>query len=235
MTLVPEASELWKDGKYGPFRKDLLEALEASTYATPDAIGGFPQTSGLVWKINTAKAYDQGDLYTVGGKETTYYAPKSISRVTIETVNGEPFDPAKTYAVVTNNFCAAGGDTYAVFNRAYAEGSGFNTGIPMDEAVMDYEERFDHVRLQSLAVTDEEMAEAGRLGSPELKAALDRLGVYHRYNTSLYYKGTIARGQLTGDLICVGGMDPMFDRGDMKAMAKAVRLTPLPGLLPRAF
>ena len=29
VTLVPEASELWKDGAYGPFRKDLLEALEA--------------------------------------------------------------------------------------------------------------------------------------------------------------------------------------------------------------
>jgi len=53
--------------------------------------------------------------------------------------------------------------------------------------------------------------------------ALDRLGAYHRYNTSLYYKGTITRGQLTGDLICVGGMDPMFDKGDMKALAKAVR------------
>ena len=28
VTLVPEASQLWKEGKYGPFRKDLLEALE---------------------------------------------------------------------------------------------------------------------------------------------------------------------------------------------------------------
>ena len=28
VSLVPEASQLWKDGKYGPFRKDLLEALE---------------------------------------------------------------------------------------------------------------------------------------------------------------------------------------------------------------
>ena len=28
VTLVPEASELWKGGQYGPFRKDLLEALE---------------------------------------------------------------------------------------------------------------------------------------------------------------------------------------------------------------
>ncbi len=58
--------------------------------------------------------------------------------MTIESVNGEPFDPEATYAVVTNNFCAAGGDTYYVFNRAYSEGAGFDTGIPMDEAVMDY-------------------------------------------------------------------------------------------------
>ena len=28
VTLVPEASQFWKDGRYGPFRKDLLEALE---------------------------------------------------------------------------------------------------------------------------------------------------------------------------------------------------------------
>ena len=118
--------------------EELLEALEASTFATPEAIGGFPQTSGIVWSINTAVPFDQGELYIVGGKETTYYAPASIRRVTIESVNGVPFDPAAVYAVVTNNFCAAGGDTYAVFYRAYEEGSGFDTGIPMDEAVMAY-------------------------------------------------------------------------------------------------
>ncbi|MBR6186801.1 MAG: 5'-nucleotidase C-terminal domain-containing protein, partial [Clostridia bacterium] len=60
----------------------------------------------------------------------------SIQRVTITAVNGEPFDPAATYAIVTNNFCAAGGDTYNAFARAYNEGSGFDTGIPMDEAVI---------------------------------------------------------------------------------------------------
>ena len=53
-------------------------------------------------------------------------------------INGEPFDENATYAVVTNNFCAAGGDTYNVFNRAYREGFGFDTGIPMDDAVIDY-------------------------------------------------------------------------------------------------
>ena len=117
---------------------ELLEALEASTFCTPDSIGGFPQTSGIVWTLDTTKAYDQGDLYVLNGKDTTYYAPKSIQRVTIETINGKPFDPAGTYVVVTNNFCAAGGDTYNVFNRAYVEGNGFDTNIPLDEALVTY-------------------------------------------------------------------------------------------------
>ena len=42
-----------------------------------------------------------------------------------------------------------------------------------DEAVLDYEERFDHVRLQQLAVTKEEMDEAELLVSPELKEAIE--------------------------------------------------------------
>ncbi len=117
---------------------ELLEALEASTFCTPDPVGGFPQTSGIVWTLDTTVEFDQGDVYTLNGKETSYFAPASIKRVTIKSVNGEPFDPEATYAVVTNNFCAAGGDTYNVFNRAYVEGSGFDTGIPMDQAVVDY-------------------------------------------------------------------------------------------------
>ena len=58
--------------------------------------------------------------------------------MTIEAINGEPFDINATYAVVTNNFCAAGGDTYNVFGRAFVAGSTFDTGIPMDSAVVDY-------------------------------------------------------------------------------------------------
>ena len=118
--------------------EELLEVLEASTFSTPEAIGGFPQTSGIQWTVDTAVPYDQGAIYTLNGKDTSYYGPASIRRVTIEAINGEPFNSAATYAVVTNNFIAAGGDTYNVFNRAYSEGSGFDTGIPMDQAVMDY-------------------------------------------------------------------------------------------------
>ena len=42
-----------------------------------------------------------------------------------------------------------------------------------DDAVKDYEERFDHVRLASLSVSEAEMAEAETLVSPELKAAIE--------------------------------------------------------------
>ena len=74
-------------------------------------------------------------MYVLDGKESSYYAPATINRVTITAINGEPFDENATYAVVTNNFCTAGGDTYNVFSRS---SSSFDTGIPMDEAVMAY-------------------------------------------------------------------------------------------------
>lgn len=108
----------------------LLEALEASTYCTPTAIGGFPQVSGIEFTVDTTKEFDQGDQYP--GSE--YYAPKSINRVTINSINGKDFDPEATYAVVTNDFTAAGGDTYYAFSVATV----VDTGAPMDVVLMEY-------------------------------------------------------------------------------------------------
>ena len=113
---------------------ELLEALEASTYSTPEPLGGFPQIGGMKISIDTTVEYDAGSEYP----DSTYCAPNSIRRVTILEVNGQPFDENATYAVVTNNFCAAGGDTYYSFKRAYDEGKGFDTSIPMDEALVNY-------------------------------------------------------------------------------------------------
>ena len=42
---------------------ELLEVLEASTFCTPEAIGGFPQVSGIEFTVDTTKGYDQGDEY----------------------------------------------------------------------------------------------------------------------------------------------------------------------------
>ena len=54
-------------------------------------------------------------------------------------------------------------------------------------------------------------------------AALDQLGGDYVFSTSLYYKGNVAGRSLRGDLIVVGGMDPMFDRDDMEALVANVR------------
>ena len=111
---------------------ELLEALEASTFCVPESIGGFPQVSGISYTISTGAVYDaNAETYPA----STYYGPKSINRVTINSINGKDFKLGDTYAVVTNNFSAAGGDTYYAFKAATAK---FDTGVPLDEAVMDY-------------------------------------------------------------------------------------------------
>ena len=111
---------------------ELLEALEASTYCTPESLGGFPQAAGVTF---TVKTYEEYDANPEPYPKSTYYGPKSIQRVTIDNVNGKTFDPTATYAVVTNNFVAGGGDTYYAFAAATNQ---FDTGLPLDEVVMEY-------------------------------------------------------------------------------------------------
>ena len=85
---------------------ELLEALEASTFSTPGAVGAFPQVAGIDFTIFTDKAYDANTDKYPG---STYYGPHSIQRVVINSINGKPFDLNAKYAVITNNFVAAGG------------------------------------------------------------------------------------------------------------------------------
>ena len=109
---------------------ELLEALEASTYSLP--VGGFPQVAGINFTLSTAVAYDaNAETYPA----STYYGPKSINRVVINSINGKPFDLNAKYAVITNNFVAAGGDTYYAFAAASSQ---FDTGRPLDEVLMEY-------------------------------------------------------------------------------------------------
>lgn len=110
---------------------ELLEALEASTYCTPEAIGGFPQVAGIEFTVNTGAKFDTKELYP----DSTYGKPASINRVMIQTVGGEAFNPEETYTIVTNDFMGAGGDTYYAFKAA---SSGYDSGVPLDEVVMDY-------------------------------------------------------------------------------------------------
>lgn len=113
--------------------EELLEVLEASTFCTPEAVGAFPQVAGIQFTVNTTLPYNQGAQYG----DTTYYAPASIDRVSMDdiTVNGKPLDEYATYAVVTNDFLAAGGDTYHALS---VSDTIVDTGTPLDEAVMAY-------------------------------------------------------------------------------------------------
>ena len=131
---------------------ELLEALEASTYCTPKSIGGFPQVAGMQFKVTTYEKYDANAEPYPG---STYYGPKTINRVTIGSINGKDFDPEATYAVITNNFVAGGGDTYYAFAAATNQ---FDTGLPLDEVVMEY------VTKELKGVIGEDYAEpAGRI------------------------------------------------------------------------
>jgi D-alanyl-D-alanine carboxypeptidase/D-alanyl-D-alanine-endopeptidase (penicillin-binding protein 4) len=53
--------------------------------------------------------------------------------------------------------------------------------------------------------------------------AIDQLGMNYRYRTALRYTGAVKDSVLTGDLYCVGGMDPMFETKDMNAFVQSVK------------
>ena len=111
----------------------LRESLEAATQSAPTALGGFPQIAGINLSLCTGAAYDKQDETYPGG--STYYGPKSINRVTINSINGKPFRAKDTYAVVTNDFMAAGGDVYYAFASSPKI---VDTGTPMDEALVEF-------------------------------------------------------------------------------------------------
>ena len=109
---------------------ELLEVLEASTFDTPNEMGGFPQTGGMKWTIDTTKAFKGTQQYP----NSTYYKPDSINRVSIESIHGKAFDPEAEYMIVTNDFVAAGGDTYSDFGGKEE----YNTGDGLEQMLMDY-------------------------------------------------------------------------------------------------
>lgn len=112
----------------------LLEALEAATFAAPDALGAFPQVAGIEFTVDTSVAYEAAEKY----ENSTYSKPANPgSRVSIQTVGGEAFDPDATYTICTNNFTATGGDTYGVFAAAYAQ-TGYDTYKALEDALVDY-------------------------------------------------------------------------------------------------
>jgi 5'-nucleotidase len=74
---------------------ELMDALEHGVDLYPEQAGHFPHVSGMTYKFDADKEVGQ--------------------RIVEVTVGGEPLDLEATYRVVTNDFMAAGGDGYTMF------------------------------------------------------------------------------------------------------------------------
>ena len=113
----------------------LLEALEAASQGLPYSedtaatCASFMQVSGLTYSVDLSKEYDRGEAYG-----ENWFTAASLGRVTIEDVNGEPFDPEATYAVLTSNANFNGMDSSYIFPQAAAanEKSTITTAVVRD-------------------------------------------------------------------------------------------------------
>jgi len=100
----------------------LQEALEAASQGLPyteetaAACASFMQVSGLTYTVDTAVAYDRGEAYG-----DNWFQAASLGRVSIGEVNGQPFDLAATYAVITSNANFNGMDSSYIFKAAAQE------------------------------------------------------------------------------------------------------------------
>lgn len=112
----------------------LLEALEAACSAAPESLGAFPQVSGISFVVDTTVPYQNGAQYP----DSTYYAPAAPgSRVKNVMVGGKALELNKIYTIATNDFSAAGGDTYYAFKSAY-EATGLSTGLNLEDGLIQY-------------------------------------------------------------------------------------------------
>ena len=110
----------------------IVYILEAATHACPGTDGAFPQVSGITFEIHTYIEY-----------EGEYANPTNPgSRIQNVCINGEPIDLDATYVMATNDFLAAGGDTYAILAENF-ENSGILIGINLEDALINYIQNID--------------------------------------------------------------------------------------------
>lgn len=100
----------------------LLETLETASQGLPyteetaAACASFMQVSGIKYTVDTAKEYDRGEAYG-----DNWFTAVSLGRVTVDEVNGQPFDAEAVYAVITSNANFNGMDSSYVLKAAAEE------------------------------------------------------------------------------------------------------------------
>ncbi|MDQ0493901.1 5'-nucleotidase C-terminal domain-containing protein [Paenibacillus brasilensis] len=103
---------------------DIQAALENGTASYPEPSGGFPQVSGISFKIDTSAAKG--------------------SRVHSVLIGGKALDPEATYTLATNDFTAVGGDQYTMFAK-YQQAGMFGS---LDEALIRYMQKIGSASLK---------------------------------------------------------------------------------------
>ncbi|MGQ4678607.1 5'-nucleotidase C-terminal domain-containing protein [Paenibacillus polymyxa] len=103
---------------------DLQAALENGAASYPEPSGGFPQVSGISFKIDTSAAKG--------------------NRVHSILIAGKALDPEATYTLATNDFTAVGGDQYTMFAK-YPQAGMFGS---LDEALIRYIQKAGSTSLQ---------------------------------------------------------------------------------------
>jgi len=115
----------------------LLEMLEAATQGLPftDATfasaAAFPHVAGIEFTVDTTTPFDRGEAYG-----NHWYRANSINRVTIQSINGNVFNPAATYAIITSNAIFNGMDSNYISLERDEEFSTITSALVVDAVWM---------------------------------------------------------------------------------------------------
>lgn len=91
----------------------ILDALEMSAKNYPGESGGFLQTAGLTYTINSAV-----ESSVVVDEKGNFVSVAGARRVSDVMVNGQPIDPNKTYTIGSHNYMLQdAGDGYTMFQN----------------------------------------------------------------------------------------------------------------------
>ncbi|MCR5353544.1 MAG: bifunctional metallophosphatase/5'-nucleotidase [Clostridiales bacterium] len=93
--------------------KMLVDALEFGVSFLPKASGGFPQVSGITYKVNkeipsSVQINEKNQFVSIDG----------VRRVSDVKIDGEEVDPEKTYTLAITQYLLTGGDGYTMFADA---------------------------------------------------------------------------------------------------------------------
>ncbi len=124
---------------------ELLESATQNIMMEGDTDPAFLQVSGINYTLEAFKAYNSGEVYN----DSNYSYANSLRRVTINSINGQDFDPDKTYAVITSNAIANGMDSNYIMNDKDEKSTVLN--ILVRDAIAEYMKTclYDEVRFDN--------------------------------------------------------------------------------------